>query len=210
MLINLGDDMQLHTFSNLPDHKAAHIVIDLETLSTQPNALVLSIGAVGLNKYGDILPGAGFHLPIDPAAQQKRRHVDIGTQQWWAGIKCPIARCASIDAPATTQALVENALTAFSDFVNEWSDQDTVCIWGNGCSFDNVILATLYQDWNKPLPWRFWNDRDMRTITAIFPHLKLLPFDGFKHHALDDAMHEAQQLSAAIKHLQQQPSAVTA
>ena len=47
--------------------------------------------------------------------------------------------------------------------------------------------------------WHFWNDRDLRTLLALYPEAKLLPFEGTKHHALDDAMHEAKQLLAALQ-----------
>ncbi|WP_260673732.1 3'-5' exonuclease [Comamonas aquatica] len=194
--------MQLHTFEALTQDQAAHIVLDLETLSTQPNALVLSIGAVGLNKHGDILSGSEFHLALDQHAQQKRRHVDVETQRWWETKTCAEAKAASLLAPPTQQAFVENALSTFTDYIAQWSDPDLVQVWGNGCSFDNVILGSLFQDWNKRAPWKFWNDRDMRTITGIFPKLKLIQFVGIKHHALHDALHEAKQLSQAIPALQ--------
>lgn len=194
--------MQTIAFSELTDDQVAHIVLDLETLSTRPDALVLSIGAVGLNKRGEILSGTEFHLALDQQAQQHRRHVSLDTLDWWSKQDKP-ARDASFTAPPTSQAFVANALSAFSDFVDQWSARDAVCVWGNGCSFDNVILASLYKDWGIEAPWKFWNDRDMRTITAIFPHLKAMPFEGIKHHALHDAMHEAKQLSAAIEKLQQ-------
>lgn len=189
--------MHINNFSGLSIDEVAHIVLDLETLSTQPNALVLSIGAVGLNKHGEILSGSEFHLALDQQEQAKRRHVSLDTIRWWEG-QSEEAQAASFKAPPTQQAFVTNALTAFKDYLDQWSERDVVCVWGNGCSFDNVILASLYQDWCMEAPWKFWNDRDMRTITAIFPHLKAMPFEGTKHHALHDAMHEAKQLSQVI------------
>lgn len=188
-------------FENLTDDQAAHIVLDLETLSTQPNALVLSIGAVALNRRGEILSGSEFHLALDQTEQAKRRHVSLDTLQWWQNKTTAKAQAASFSAPVTAQCFVTNALTTFSDYVAQWSNPETVRMWGNGCSFDNVILSNLYQDWGKPTPWAYWHDRDMRTITGIFPTLKMLPFEGIKHHACHDAMHEAKQLSLAISSL---------
>jgi len=194
--------MQISQFEKLTDLQAAHIVLDLETLSTQPDALVLSIGAVALNKHGQVLPASDFHLAVDQHEQHKRRHTDPDTVAWWKQNTCDQAKAASFSAPTARQAFVTNALDAFSDYVDLWASRTSVCIWGNGCSFDNVILGSLYQDWHKTAPWKYWNDRDMRTITAIFPALKLIPFEGIKHHALFDAKHEAKQLAKAIPLLQ--------
>lgn len=190
--------MQINSFSTLSADEVAHIVLDLETLSTQPNALVLSIGAIGLNKHGEILSGSEFHLALDQQDQANRRHVSLNTIRWWEG-QCEEAQAASFKAPTSHQAFVANALTTFKDYVAQWTGCDVVCVWGNGCSFDNVILASLYQDWGMEAPWKFWNDRDMRTITSIFPNLKAMPFEGIKHHAQHDAMHEAKQLAKAIQ-----------
>ena len=96
---------------------------------------------------------------------------------------------------------IEDALDGFSDWVESITDPKQVLVWGNGCSFDNVILASLYDDWHRERPWSFWNDRDMRTVTGLMPVLKMLPFEGTKHHALHDAKHEAAQLSRAIQKL---------
>lgn len=194
--------MQVTHFETLTDQQAAHIVLDLETLSTQPNALVLSIGAIALNKHGQVLPSSEFHLALNQQEQHKRRHTDPDTVKWWNERTCDAAKAASFSATTTQQAFVANALDAFSNYVDQWASRNSVCIWGNGCSFDNVILASLYQDWHKTAPWKFWNDRDMRTVTAIFPALKLMAFEGIKHHALDDAHHEAKQLAKAIPLLQ--------
>lgn len=185
-------------FATLTNDEVAHIVLDLETLSTRPDALVLSIGAVGLNKHGQILSGAEFHLALDQKEQATRRHVSLDTIQWWMQ-QSQEAIDASFGAPTSNQAFVTNALTAFKEYVDQWSARGLVCVWGNGCGFDNVILASLYQDWGMQAPWDFRNDRDMRTITALFPHLKLMPFKGIKHHAQHDAMHEAKQLAKAIQ-----------
>lgn len=193
--------MHLQNFTELTDEQAAHIVLDLETLSTRPDALVLSIGAVGLNKHGEILDDAQFHVLLSRAEQDSYRHTSLQTLAWWRE-QSNAAIEATLDAPHHTHHPTDFALDAFGRFIASWSDKKSVCIWGNGCSFDNVILASLYRDFHIPLPWEFRNDRDMRTITAIFPHLKAMPFEGIKHHAQHDAMHEAKQLSKAIAELQ--------
>ena len=183
-------------FPNLPTEQAAHIVVDLETLSTQPNALVLSIGAVALTKFGAPVIGGNFYVALKQAEQGAVRHISQSTVDWWERQSIEAQQAAY--KPTVCTSFVEDALDGFSDWIESIADPKQVLLWGNGCSFDNVILASLYDAWHRARPWSFWNDRDMRTVTGLMPALKLLPFEGIKHHALHDAKHEAAQLSQAI------------
>lgn len=186
-------------FPNLPAEQAAHIVVDLETLSTQPNALVLSIGAVALTSSGTPVEGGNFYVVLKQDEQGAVRHISQSTVAWWEQQSTEAQQAAY--KPTVCTSFVEDALDGFSDWVESITDPKQVLVWGNGCSFDNVILANLYDDWHRERPWSFWNDRDMRTVTGLMPVLKMLPFEGIKHHALHDAKHEAAQLSRAIQKL---------
>ena len=66
-------------FPNLPTEQAAHIVVDLETLSTQPNALVLSIGAVALTSSGTPVEGGNFYVVLKQDEQGAVRHISQST-----------------------------------------------------------------------------------------------------------------------------------
>lgn len=179
--------------SNAP--QAAHIVLDLETLSTDPHAAVASIGAVALTAEGTWV--AEFHLAIS-TEDQHSRHVSPSTCEWWDE-QSNEARAASILAPnpaAPTQALEE-----FTSWVLQIADPKKVKVWGNGSGFDNVILSSLFADYPELVrPWAYWNDRDMRTVLDLYPQAKDVgEFEGVKHNALHDARHEAKQLAAALR-----------
>jgi hypothetical protein len=61
------------------------VMVDIETLSTRLNAVVLSIGAVAFDPYSDQI-GHSFSIQLDPQEQmEKGRHVDINTIKWWMG-----------------------------------------------------------------------------------------------------------------------------
>ncbi|MCY1371912.1 3' exoribonuclease, RNase T-like [compost metagenome] len=61
-----------------------------------------------------------------------------------------------------------------------------------------ILRGAFERSW-LTAPWMFWNDRDLRTLLAIFPEAKkAVAFEGVKHHALDDARHEARQLCHAL------------
>ena len=65
-------------------------------------------------------------------------------------------------------------------------------VWGNGASFDNVLLATAYKRLGMETPWPFWKDRCFRTMKNVckVDH----SFEGTAHNALDDARSQAQHL----------------
>lgn len=177
---------------------AAHIVLDLETLSTQPNALVLSIGATALDRLGNSVSNGDFYVVLKQAEQGAVRHISQSTIDWWE--KQSLEAQQEAFKPTKCTCYVEDALDAFTDWIESITDPKQVQIWGNGSSFDNVILGSLYDAWHKERPWKFWNDRDMRTLLELHPHAKDVgPFDGIKHHALHDARHEAKQLAVVLK-----------
>jgi len=77
-------------------------------------------------------------------------------------------------------------------------------VWGNGATFDISILEAAYRQRGIPIPWAFWNIRDVRTIAALaWPHVKKdhTEFVGVPHRALDDAKHQARYVSAMWQHL---------
>lgn len=176
--------------------QAAHIVLDLETLSTQPNAVVASIGAVALTAHGNFV--SEFHVAVDTGAPQHLRHVCPNTVAWWEQ-QSEAAKLGSVSA--SNPMLPHQALEAFTAWVQRHADSKKVKAWGNGSSFDNVILSSLYADYPELVrPWAYWNDRDMRTVLDLYPQAKDVgEFEGVKHDALYDARHEAKQLAAALR-----------
>lgn len=174
--------------------QAAHIVLDLETLSTDPHATVASIGAVALTAQGKWV--AEFHQVI-ATGEQPNRHICPNTREWWDK-QSSEAKAASI--LASNPASPIQALKDFTEWVLQHADPKTVKVWGNGSGFDNVILASLFADYPElKKPWAFWNDRDMRTVLDLNPSAKDVgPFEGVKHNALHDARHEAKQLTKVL------------
>ena len=85
-------------------------------------------------------------------------------------------------------------------------------MWGNGAGFDNVILRSAYVACGLIVPWKHWNDRDVRTIVDLgrtllgFNPKKEMPFEGVRHCALDDAKHQARYVSAIIQQLAGKPT----
>jgi exodeoxyribonuclease VIII len=103
---------------------------------------------------------------------------------------------------------LDDALLQLNDFIfeNAANGAGTVEVWGNGATFDNVILRNSYSRTGINCPWKFTNDRDVRTIVALGKAVGCeprhqIPFDGDAHNALADARHQAKYVSAIWQRL---------
>ena len=173
-----------------------HIMVDLETLSTEPNAHIVSIGAVKFDrergvydKYYQPVVTPEISLYTQSYISVEGFHISNDTVQWWYK-QSDRARAVLTDPNAAGMSI---ALKYFA----QWALLDTlvedVKLWGNGASFDNVILSSAYRICNRDRPWKFWNDRCYRTIRGQYPEVKFYNH-GIAHHALDDAEAQAEHL----------------
>ncbi len=93
-------------------------------------------------------------------------------------------------------------LSELNHFINRHADNTKYLkVWGNGATFDNVILRGAYERAGQICPWAYWNDHDVRTIVTLgrsigFDPKMDMPFDGERHNALADARHQAKYVSA--------------
>ncbi|EHH7505937.1 3'-5' exoribonuclease, partial [Escherichia coli] len=164
-----------------------HLMIDLEAMGTNANAPIVVIGAVFFDpQTGEI--GPVFYIVISLTDTMNTGAVpDGGTIEWWLK-QSSEARAAIL----TDQVKLKDALSRFREFINEYSDEKFVQVWGNGATFDNAILRRSYERQGIPCPWRYHNDRDVRTIVELgktidFDARTVIPFEGVRHNALDDA-----------------------
>ncbi|EPA4282400.1 3'-5' exoribonuclease, partial [Escherichia coli] len=178
-----------------------HLMIDLETMGTNTNAPIVVIGAVFFDpQTGEI--GPVFYIVVSLTDAMNTGAVpDGGTIEWWLK-QSSEARTAIL----TDQVKLRDALSRFREFINEYSDEKFVQVWGNGATFDNAILRTSYERLDIPCPWRYCNDRDVRTIVELgktidFDARTVIPFEGVRHNALDDARHQAKYVTATIQKL---------
>ncbi|HGU3846293.1 TPA: 3'-5' exoribonuclease [Escherichia coli] len=178
-----------------------HLMIDLETMGTNTNAPIVVIGAVFFDpQTGEI--GPVFYIVVSLTDAMNTGAVpDGGTIEWWLK-QSSEARAAIL----TDQVKLRDALSRFREFINEYSDEKFVQVWGNGATFDNAILRTSYERLDIPCPWRYYNDRDVRTIVELgktidFDARTVIPFEGVRHNALDDARHQAKYVTATIQKL---------
>ena len=168
----------------------AHVMLDLETFGNGNDAAIISIGAVKFNE-AEILDE--FHVGVDPATcQAVGLKIDASTVLWWLDNERQAAR----DAMYVLEKVdLGSALAGFSDWFG-----DEKPIWGNGATFDNVILRSAYRACGLDYPSRFWLDRCYRTVKSLAPGIELVR-EGTHHDACDDARCQAKHLQAICAHL---------
>jgi len=162
-------------------------MLDLETLSSKSNAVIVSMGAV---YFGGDKTGKTFYRVLDDLEQQEvGRHISQDTLKWWAGQSEEAQKVLYAKGISATAALEE-----FSEFLGD----KNIRVWGNGADFDNIILGSLYDDLSLKRPWSYSNNRCFRTIKNILsadaPARK-----GTHHNALDDAIYQAEWAIALLK-----------
>ncbi|WP_198646054.1 exonuclease, partial [Escherichia coli] len=132
-----------------------HLMIDLEAMGKNPDAPIISIGAIFFDpQTGDMGPEFSKTIDLDTAGGV----IDRDTIKWWL----KQSREAQ-SALLTDEILLDDALLQLREFIDENSGEFFVQAWGNGANFDNVILRRSYERQGIPCPWRYCNDRDVRT-----------------------------------------------
>ena len=169
-----------------------HVVLDLETLSTEKEAIILSIG-YAIVKNGEIVNQGEVRPKME---QQGTRHVSFDTLRWWLNGDKAQAQAHLSSLPEWD---VDIALSVFHAAVECYGDWNKVLVWGNSPNFDCDILASLYRSTGKEAPWKFWNERDMRTLRDMFKHERTVP--KIPHSAQWDAVAEAEDLCNYLRTL---------
>ena len=158
-----------------------NVMIDLETLGNNSNAVIVSIGAVCFSPEG---LGSEFYAVIDPeSCVEAGLKMDTSTVMWWLG-QSDEARKAITAGPKMNLVA---SLLAFSRWIPAQAE-----VWGNGAAFDNVILSNAYSAAGLPKPWSYSADRCYRTLRNLRPEMSGKSKPGeVAHNALSDAKYQA-------------------
>lgn len=172
-----------------------NLMVDLESLDTKPTSAITSIGAVFFDENGI---GRTFYRRVNPqSCVDLGLTISLDTIFWWME-QNEDARAELIKAYKEGLS-IQQALTKLSNFIreefyfNKSTDINSLRIWGNGATFDNVILKNAYEACYMRTPWGFRGDMCYRTIKNLYPDV---PFkrSGTAHNALDDAISQAKHL----------------
>jgi 3' exoribonuclease, RNase T-like len=160
------------------------VMLDIETLGTCPDCVVLTLGAVKFNPGSreDIAKGIYCRPDVDDQIA-RGRIVREDTMQWWSN-QAPDVREEALslaDRIPVTQMLQE--LNRFLVGVNN--------IWAQGTVFDIGILEHLYKQYDMVPNWQYWQISDSRTLFKIHGDPRVKGKAGL-HNALEDCVSQAQ------------------
>lgn len=160
-------------------------MLDLETLSTRMNAVVLVIAGIKFDrsipiKTPDYKDSNVFYRRIDLASYKNLDcHIDPETEAWWKKQSKEVQE--EVFGKGKERISLRQALLEFKNWFGN-SKQ----IWSNGNTFDIPILSEWFSKLNIPIPWKFYNSRDTRTIYELAGIKSFdLPQDNL-HNALYD------------------------
>ena len=182
------------------------LMIDLETLSTRTDAMMLSIGAVLFTADQDEhgYPRKKFYaIPNLHSQQLVGLHIEPNTLRWWLS-QSNEARAEFTMADESLEPL-QNILMKLSQFI--W-DHKPKRIWSHGATFDIPILAMAYTKCGMDCPFKYWNGRDTRTLFDLVgeprggPLSQLLKPGGITaHNAVIDCENQANAVNYAWRKL---------
>ncbi|HIE8630979.1 TPA: 3'-5' exoribonuclease domain-containing protein [Klebsiella quasipneumoniae] len=176
-----------------------HVMVDLETMGKKHNAPIVAIGAVVFDPATGSIGESFYKVVCLESSVNWGAVIDPSTVIWWLK-QSSEARSAIVNDDAIP---LQDALLQFREFVsdNVAGGSKKAQVWGNGASFDNSILRSSYDCIAEDYPWEYWNDRDVRTMVELgqaisFDPKTTIPFEGSRHNALADAIHQARYVSA--------------
>lgn len=176
-----------------------HVMVDLETMGKKHNAPIVAIGAVVFDPATGSIGESFYKVVCLESSVNWGAVIDPSTVIWWLK-QSSEARSEIVNDDAIP---LQDALLQFREFVsdNVAGGSKKAQVWGNGASFDNSILRSSYDCIAEDYPWEYWNDRDVRTMVELgqaisFDPKTTIPFEGSRHNALADAIHQARYVSA--------------
>lgn len=157
-------------------------MVDLETLSTRHDAVILTLGGVKFNPFTKQEPSDPIYLKFDADWQiLQGRSYDDDTVAWWGRQDLEIQEEAMGEEGRVS---VDEGMELFRKWV--WNS-DT--IWANGSIFDVMVLENLCHQNKLPVPWNYFDVRDVRTIFNLGIHPGM--DKSALHNALADAYEQA-------------------
>lgn len=154
-----------------------NIMLDIETLSTRPDAAVFEVAAVPFSADGVIDDAPHLHVTFPPSTG----HIDVGTVQWWLD---RAKKCSLRNRPLMIET---EAAQDVHDFL-AWPDR-AFLLWAKPASFDCVILQQWLERNGYKMPVSFRNWRDVRTVCELAGWPEVEKREGHvTHNALHDCI----------------------
>lgn len=189
-----------------------HFVLDLETFDTRPSAAVVSVGIEVFEEADGLhtMTGERFYATLGVDAAMNSGTVSLETLRWWMSEHNTTAREALYkrrEAHVAVHDLLEDIAMFFGNTCLKL-EGDIAGVWGNGASFDCAILSEQFRRAGMDVPWPFWKERDMRTLSDVVRLIEtedrpapLRVEPAVAHHAGEDAHAQAKTIVAWLNWL---------
>ena len=167
-----------------------NICVDIEGLSAQSNAVIVTIAAVKFNFINDDMEK--FVVNLNPYEGKKLgMHISKDTLDWWRAQK-PQA----VAAWQHSQLTLKDALEQFKTFCGDSSE---TLFYSQGINYDFPVLETSFRAIGEDSPCIYYNLRDMRTAYWLAEfNTRNSPRIGEYHNALDDCLTQICWLKTAL------------
>lgn len=206
--------MEIFNTARKPEQNGVDLMMDIETMGTKPTAPILSIGACLFNPHVmntyEYLSDYAFVVTVDlEDAVKFSSGVEAGTVKWWLA-----------QSDAAIKRLVEGELLNLKDALTRlWAfalDRTRgpahlrqlpvpERIWAKSPDFDCKIVEHACSQTGVAYPFRYFNQRCVRTATDLaFPdgeHSRPVFKAGVHHDARDDAINQALMVQACYRKL---------
>lgn len=162
------------------------LMIDFETLGTNPDTTVISVGCVFFDPDTG-QKGPTFYMAFEVDGQMKKgRTIDASTLKWWMSQSGAAKKVFNEQAKPA-----ELVLQTFAQWCKANCSKKYLMPWGNGATFDISIFENLFRHYNLDCPWMYYNVMDLRTFRRFLANNAKVVKMGVNHNALDDANAQA-------------------
>ena len=181
------------------------MMLDLETMDTEPSAVVLSIGAVifetSMGEEGLVWKAnyQNFMRVLEIDSQLARgRTISQSTLLWWMRQDAD----ARDEAFAPDRRPVPSVLNEFEEFARTGHVLGVNAYWASPSTFDFPIWESLSKMEGIEEPWHYRQVRDVRTMVAeasysATSHEPTVPIHGKAHMPVTDCLWQIDLLTAA-------------
>jgi exodeoxyribonuclease VIII len=180
--------------------KGTHLMIDLETFGTKPDAPIVSIGAAVFDLETGVYKK--FERLIDLDSALKYGKPSGSTLEWWFRQD---QKAISKTILSKSRDQLPQAILDLQEFIKENSPK---VVWAKSPAFDIRILENAFDAVGLTLPVQYWKCADVRTIEKLAPSVYKQAIAEYEnqskaiaHTALADCYRQVVGIKAVFDHL---------
>lgn len=181
-----------------PSPSGMNIMVDIETIGTSLDAMILAIGAVRFNPFSKdraiSTTEGSFRWVADLRCPQAGANYDLQTIAWWMVKTEEEARQRMFSPTVANRSVFAGHIKHGLEEFQKWiAASPTAIVWAYGPEFDITVLNRAFENNMMAKQFERSNVRDYRTLRFVGNILRIPEpiFVGVEHDPLDDAFHYA-------------------